>query len=83
MGMVAMGKLGGLALIVMLIGACTNPWAEDRPSQAEMTRAIWLDAQPQELVQRYCYRTLARVDCHETPLPGEAGRRVGSFDAPL
>lgn len=78
-----MGKVMGLALIVMMTGACTNPWAEDRPSQAEMSRALWLDAGSQELDPRYCYRTLARVDCYETPLPGAAGRRVGSFNAPL
>ncbi len=29
---------------------------------------------------RACYRTLARVDCHSAPLPGEAARRVGFFD---
>lgn len=78
-----MGKAVVLALIVMMTGACANPWAEDRPSQAEMTRANWLAGDPQELRQRYCYRTLARVDCHEAPLPGAERRRVGSFDAPL
>jgi hypothetical protein len=33
------------------------------------------------LAARYCYRTLAEVDCHAQPLPGAAGRRVGFFDA--
>ena len=33
-----------------------------------------------ELAVRYCYRTLAEVDCHAQPLPGEDGRRVGFFD---
>ena len=83
MGKVAFGKLLGMAMIVMMTSACSNPWAEDRPSQAEMSRANWLDGQPQVLGPRYCYRTLARVDCYETPLPGAVGRRVGSFDAPL
>ncbi len=32
------------------------------------------------LVVRYCYRTLAEVDCHAQPLPGEASRQVGFFD---
>ena len=32
------------------------------------------------VVERPCYRTLARVDCHAMPLPGESGRRVGYFD---
>ncbi len=33
------------------------------------------------LAARYCYRTLAEVDCHAEPLPGEATRKVGFFDA--
>ena len=40
--------------------------------------------QPQpELALRYCYRTLAEVDCHAQVLPGEETRRVGFFDAAL
>ena len=31
---------------------------------------------------RYCYRTLARVDCYVKPVPGQESRRVGS-DAPF
>jgi len=30
--------------------------------------------------ERACYRTLARVECHAQPLPGEEARRVGYFD---
>ena len=33
-----------------------------------------------DLAERYCYRTLAEVDCHAQPLPGEASRAVGFFD---
>lgn len=36
-----------------------------------------------ELAARYCYRTLAEVDCHAQPLAGEAARQVGFFDAPV
>lgn len=32
------------------------------------------------LAARYCYRTLAEVDCHAQPLAGEASRQVGFFD---
>ncbi len=32
------------------------------------------------LSARDCYRTLAEVDCHARPLPGEATRKVGFFD---
>jgi hypothetical protein len=35
------------------------------------------------LADRHCYRTLGVVDCHAAPLPGEAFREVGFFDAPI
>lgn len=31
----------------------------------------------QEPVARYCYKTLARIDCHAQPLPGQDYRLVG------
>jgi hypothetical protein len=33
--------------------------------------------------ERPCYRTLAEVDCHAVPLPGEESRRVGFYDPPI
>lgn len=33
--------------------------------------------------ERYCYRTLAEVDCHDRPLAGEENRRVGFYDQPI
>ncbi|MGF1628723.1 MAG: hypothetical protein ACFCUT_04580 [Kiloniellaceae bacterium] len=33
--------------------------------------------------ERYCYRTLADVDCHAAPLAGEESRRVGFYDEPV
>lgn len=33
--------------------------------------------------ERYCYRTLADVDCHARPLPAEESRRVGFYDKSL
>ena len=30
-------------------------------------------------VSSVCYRTLARVDCYATPVPGQESRRVGSY----
>lgn len=35
-----------------------------------------------DVAARYCYRTLAEVDCHAQPLPGAAGRQVGFFGNP-
>jgi len=33
--------------------------------------------------ERPCYRTLAEVDCHAVPVPGEESRRVGFYDPPI
>ncbi|WP_420349099.1 hypothetical protein [Pelagibius sp.] len=33
--------------------------------------------------ERPCYRTLAEVDCHAAPLPGEENRRVAFYDPPV
>lgn len=35
---------------------------------------------PLRVVDRFCYRTLAEVDCHAAPLAGEANRLVGFYD---
>lgn len=35
---------------------------------------------PLRVVDRFCYRTLAEVDCHTAPLAGEANRQVGFYD---
>ena len=78
-----MGRVTGAALIAFLVSACSNPWADQRPSEAEMIRADWLERSSVALVPRACYRTLARVDCYSTLQAGEAGRRVGWFDAPV
>ncbi len=74
-----MGRIFAGMLAAGLLGACApgGPsqgllpgWA--RPATPEVT-----------LAARYCYRTLARVDCHAQPLAAEAARRVGFFDAPV
>lgn len=58
---------------VLLLGACSGsgPW----PGWSAPRSTA-------KLAERYCYRTLAEVDCHARPLPGEDTRRVGFFDAP-
>ncbi len=35
------------------------------------------------LADRYCYRTLAEVDCFFAPQPGQEARRVGWWDGPI
>ena len=74
-----MGRIFAAMLAAGLLGACAagGPsqglapgWA--RPATPEVT-----------LAARYCYRTLAEVDCHAQPLAAEASRRVGFFAAPV
>ncbi len=36
----------------------------------------------QVTAEKYCYRTLARVDCYAELQPGEEARRMDWFDAP-
>ena len=78
-----MGRMTGALLIALVASACSNPWADLRPSEAEMNRANWLEGSSVALAPRACYRTLARVDCFAQPQAGEAARRVGWFDAPI
>ncbi len=74
-----MGRIFAAMLAAGLLGACAagGPsqglapgWA--RPATPEVT-----------LAARYCYRTLAEVDCHAQPLAAAASRRVGFFDRPV
>ncbi len=74
-----MGRIFAAMLAAGLLGACAagGPsqglapgWA--RPATPEVT-----------LAARYCYRTLAEVDCHAQALTAETTRRVGFFDRPV
>ena len=74
-----------LALAVtLLMAGCGNPWADDRPTRAEIFAAGWVNddlprsaqtAAPDSPV--YCYRTIADEDCHAEPDPGGATRLKG------
>ena len=59
--------LGSAAGAALLLAGCTS--AEPFP---ELTYA-----------DRPCYRTLAAVDCHDSPLIAEESRRVGFYDTPV
>lgn len=67
-----------------LLSACANPFAAFAPTEAEVVRHGWFEPSPRvRLAGRYCYETLARVDCHAAPLAGGEARQVGWFDAPV
>ncbi len=73
-----MGRLFILFGAGLLLGACSASTPRDGLPLG------WSAPTPRaELAQRYCYRTLAEVDCHAQLLPGEEFRRVGYFDAPV
>ncbi len=75
-----MGKMPGLAVLALVLTACSNPWEEDRLTEAERLRYGWYQPAEPGLAKRYCYRTLARVACYATPQPGQEGRQVGQFN---
>jgi hypothetical protein len=76
-----MGKVFCVLAIAVTTGACSNPWTDHRPSEAERLRSDWYQTTATPLEARYCYRTLARVDCFSEPQVGAGERRVGSFHA--
>ena len=70
--------------VMLLLAGCGNPWADDRPTRAEIFAAGWVNddlplsartAVPERPV--YCYRTIADEDCHAEPVPGGAARLRG------
>jgi len=71
-------------LSTISLSACANPFKVFAPDEAETVRHGWFEPAPRPaLAARHCYRTLAEVDCHGTPLPEEGLRRVGWFDGPV
>ncbi len=57
---------GGAVAAILLLVGCSSPEPFPKLTYAE----------------RPCYRTLASVDCHSSPLIAEQSRRVGFYDAP-
>lgn len=76
-----MGKVSAVAVFALVLAACANPWADEKLTEAERVRAGWYEPSSRALAPRFCYRTLARVDCFAEPQPALEGRRVGSFHA--
>ncbi len=73
-----MGRFFALMLVAALLGACGAFAPRDGLPEG------WYKPAPDvELAARYCYRTLAEVDCHAEALTAEATRRVGFFDRPV
>lgn len=74
-----MGKVSSFALFALILAACENPWADEKLTEAERVRAGWYEPSSRALAPRFCYRTLARVECFGEPQPELAERQVGSF----
>jgi hypothetical protein len=71
---------GFILAAALAVAACSNPYAEDQPTRAEIISGGWVGptARPPSAVI-YCYRTLATPDCRKTPEPGQEDRLV-SYD---
>ena len=85
----ARGGLLAIVLLAPLVAAGDEPAGEKpasdkQPDQQTETAKPEPEPTPQAaLAPRYCYETLARVDCHAAPLANAQARRVGWFDAPV
>ena len=75
-----MVKIGVVSMAAILLAACSNPWAEYRPTDAERIKANWQEAWSPPVPPVYCYRTLARVDCFSRPQVNQQPRLVGAYD---
>ena len=82
-----MGRIFAAMLAAGLLGACAAGGPSQGPNQGPSQDLAPGGARPatpeSTLAARYCYRTLARVDCHAQALTAEASREVGFFDAPV
>ena len=72
-------RVVSMVAVAVWLAACVNPLAPFAPDAADIREAVWYEAEaPLPAEPRYCYRTLARVDCHSAPLFGQASRLVAS-----
>lgn len=70
--------------ICLLLGACTNPWAEHAPDADAIALSGWAEDDARVVpLSVYCYRTLAVPDCHAHPVDDGGTRLVGAEGAPL
>lgn len=78
-----------LAALVLLSG-CESPMFEDTifdknyiarqlPSEEKVLRDVSFEPRPTGVVQTYCYKTLASVDCYSQPHSEERYRLNGYF----
>ena len=78
-----------LAVVMPLVLAACNVWqnrAEFAPPQSRwpdtLPAAVAADEPPPPIQVRYCYRSLASVDCFAEPQPGRAAQYTGRYPAP-
>lgn len=83
-----LGRVGGAAVIALVLGACTGPEYEKRRialggwTQERMLADGWIKAPPEHVVSTYCYRTLAAPDCYAEPLAGQSLRLTVPIPVP-
>ena len=65
-----------LAVLASATLAACNPFSEFAPTHEEVRAQGWVFPSPErspllEIPERgFCYRTLARIDCYQEPVPG-------------
>jgi len=76
------------ASVAVLLSAC-NAWqdrAEFAPPQnrwtPSQTSPVAADAKPPPIPEQYCYRTLATVDCFNSPQPSRITGFTGLYPEP-
>lgn len=67
------GRIAVIGLSAVLLSGCG--------SALEALPGVHAAPDPPELATKYCYRTLAEVDCYAERRPAEDARRVDWFDS--
>ena len=75
-----LGRIGVLFVLLGTVAGCTAK-VQDTVDRLFGDRSAKLAlSSPED--PRYCYRTLGKVNCYSTPLPGREANRLVGFDGP-
>jgi hypothetical protein len=73
-------RLWLVTVAVLALAGCQNPWFEMPFNDEKYVLASgWYKPRPVVPEPVYCYRTLAKVDCYDTPRPEYGNRLVNYF----
>lgn len=77
------GRFAGIAVLAALLAGCAGTQGQegDDLSVAEVIPFVEEAPKAPKKPPRFCYRSLAEVECYTSPQPGKEGRLVGWFDS--